>query len=322
MIALSAITVVWNRRHRHGRGVLNDLEAPLLPKGLAADDKFVTEMRFLRLGLATDQALGIEHLLGMNPVDFAGEEEAFIEKEFTFAGDRVREPVPEKHQANFHAVRSGTNLLPPHKPWNTGGKTIEELLQHPDAVSANLKRHHILALRLYTTSSYVLINAPMREDPPQRPHPFAVTTYCIAEGIKQLRRLHAGHSTEVKTLTFWRGVADRGLSAEFRTKGGTEFACMSTTLEKKQAFRFATKHGKTYDCPLLLKVTTDKASNRGADIAFLSVFEGEKEVLYPPLTYMRSLSRPQKEQFKYARSDGTTGTTTVLVAEVEPTIRS
>jgi hypothetical protein len=51
---------------------------------------------------------------------------------------------------------------------------------------AKLKAHHILALRLYTTSSYSQINNPLRQDPPQRPHPFAATTGLLDNGNKAL----------------------------------------------------------------------------------------------------------------------------------------
>ena len=105
---------------------------------------------------------------------------------------------------------------------------------------------------------------------------------------------------------FWRGIADRGLSQEFFEKGGTEFACMSTTEDRRVADMFSGA-----ECPLLLKVVTSNIMSLGADIAFLSVVEQEKEVLYPPLTYLRPKGPARREQF---------GGRTVLVAEVEPTL--
>ena len=45
-------------------------------------------------------------------------------------------------------------------------KTLEQLMEHPHAKLAKLSRHHILALRLYTTSSFCKINEPLRKDPP------------------------------------------------------------------------------------------------------------------------------------------------------------
>ena len=46
-------------------------------------------------------------------------------------------------------------------------KTLEQLMEHPHAKLAKLSRHHILALRLYTTSSFCKINDPLRKDPPR-----------------------------------------------------------------------------------------------------------------------------------------------------------
>ena len=47
------------------------------------------------------------------------------------------------------------------------GKTLEQLLEHPHAKTAKLKLHHVLALRIYTSSSYSKINDPLRKTPPQ-----------------------------------------------------------------------------------------------------------------------------------------------------------
>ena len=38
---------------------------------------------------------------------------------------------------------------------------------------------------------------------------------------------------------------------------------------------------------VLLRLNTASFMERGADISFLSAFPGEKEVLYPPLTFLR-----------------------------------
>lgn len=42
---------------------------------------------------------------------------------------------------------------------------------------------------------------------------------------------------------------------------------------------------------LLLKLRTTSFMDRGAEIAFLSAFPGEREVLYPPLTYLKPTGR-------------------------------
>jgi hypothetical protein len=49
-------------------------------------------------------------------------------------------------------------------------------------------------------------------------------------------------------------------------------------------------------------------TSRGADVSFLSVYPGEKEALYPPLTYLRGVGM-NKEVL---------GGVEVVVATVEP----
>ena len=217
---------------------------------------------------------------------FLKKPEAAIESEFKRHGT-------QKDKDNFRKVRDGLF---------EDGRTLNGLLQHPNAkLAKGLGRHHILALRLYTTRSYKRINEPMRENPPQKPHPFAATTYFITEGIKLLQAVH-GSGTEEFTL--WRGVAGRGLDEAFFKHGGTEFACMSTTLDKAAAFKFSGEMEggvRVWKRPLLLKFTTSNPLALGADIAFLSVFQAEQEFLYPPLTYIRSdpARPPRMEEYEY-----------------------
>ena len=48
------------------------------------------------------------------------------------------------------------------------GKTLEVLVVHRHARMAKLEVQHVLALRMYTTSSFSCINDPLRMKPPQR----------------------------------------------------------------------------------------------------------------------------------------------------------
>ena len=80
-------------------------------------------------------------------------------------------------------------------------------------------------------------------------------------------------------------------------------ACMSTTSSRKVAQDFALSKS-----PLLFKFVSKSFMSHGAGISFLSVYPGEKEVLYPPLTYLRPVRITQE----------TIGTTVYTVVEVEP----
>lgn len=182
--------------------------------------------------------------------------------------------------------------------------TLEALLASKEAVTAHLELHHILALRLYTTSSFRCINEPLRRDPRPKQHPFAATTLFIQEGIKQLRAVNG--SSAVGTNTFWRGMKDLSLPKSFSTKGGAEFACMSTSADFQIAVKFA--EVATSASPLIFKYVTSSFMERGADISFLSVYPEEKEVLYPPLTYLEPVSvKKQRIKGKW-----------FIVAEVKP----
>ena len=102
---------------------------------------------------------------------------------------------------NFRKIKSGT--------WGDG-KTLDALTQHAHAKTAKLQRHHVLALRLYTTSSYARINDPLRQEPPVRPHPFAATTYFISDAIKKLRAVAANLADAHTPVIYWRGMKDLG----------------------------------------------------------------------------------------------------------------
>ena len=81
---------------------------------------------------------------------------------------------------------------------------------------------------------------------------------------------------------------------DFILFGGAELAPMSTTSDFKVAVAYATcREG----C-LLMKIVVESALDHGADLAWLSAFPGEAEVLYPPLTYLKSTQRHQELKCK------------------------
>ena len=98
-------------------------------------------------------------------------------------------------------------------------------------------------------------------------------------------------------------MKDLQITDTFVRTGGSEMACMSTTSSRQVAEDFAFSKS-----PLLFKFVSNSFMSHGADIGFLSVYPGEKEVLYPPLTYLRPI-RLYKE---------TIGSAEYQVAEVEP----
>ena len=65
-------------------------------------------------------------------------------------------------------------------------------------------------------------------------------------------------------------------------EGGTELGFMSTTLD----LNVAVKYSFSKSC-LIFKLVPDSFMAAGADISWLSAFQNEKEILYPPLTYLK-----------------------------------
>jgi Ran GTPase-activating protein (RanGAP) involved in mRNA processing and transport/GTPase SAR1 family protein len=161
------------------------------------------------------------------------------------------------------------------------GMTLNDFHKQPDARKAKLSKAHVLALRLYTSNSYGRVNEALRQG--AKPHPFAATTYYIHNAITKLRATRADSATTVRT--FWRGLDDMAVSDEFMAQGGTEMGCMSTTEDIAVAHQFA-KVGQRPN-PLLLKVVATSLMDCGADLGWLSMYPEEKEVLFPPLTYLR-----------------------------------
>ena len=236
-------------------------------------ERYVAAANQIRLGQPADAAHGLPRLLGVSDYQvgrYLQDPNEAIKREVRINGDA-------RDQDNLARILAGTYL-----DSNGETKTLSELLQHPHAQMAKLGQHHVLALRLYTTESYSKINNPLRQVPPQRPHPFAATTYFISEGIKLLRAVAANMSDQTEQI-YWRGMKDLGITNEFRAQGGTDFACVSTTSDEGVAVhQFAASA-----LPLVFRIVTRNFITRGADIAFLSVMPHEKEFMYPPLTYLQ-----------------------------------
>ena len=162
------------------------------------------------------------------------------------------------------------------------GKTLADFVNHEHSRLAQLLRPHVLALRMYTSSSYPCFNRPLRER--KKPHPFAMAVYYLADALKKLRAVAAqidpaGFTQEV---VLWRGMQDLTLDQdEFTTKGGTELAPMSTSRSKSVAFKYASSRA-----PLVFKYKT-RGLGRGCSIGYLSLYPKEEEYLYPPLTFLQ-----------------------------------
>lgn len=261
----------------------------------------------ISLGKSTLAAKGLDVLLGVDPKTYMHVKNKVKVMLKEFAKNGTDEDIK-----NLRSLIDGTYKHPPNADGSPltaeeidgQSKTMEELMACSAVCDAGLELHHVLALRLYTTSSYRSINDPMRQSPPVLPHPFAATMYYISDALSKLRELQGKDAAmRNETLVFWRGMKDLQIADEFNNTGGSEMACMSTTSSRDVAEEFALSKS-----PLLFKFVSNSFMSHGADISFLSVYPGEKEVLYPPLTYLRPINV----------SEETVGTTVYTIVTVEP----
>ena len=133
----------------------------------------------------------------------------------------------------------------------------------------------------------------------REPHPFPVTLKFISEALGQLRAMTIDDDStkDLASSTLWRGIKDRRFPKDFKRNGHTEMAPMSTTADVKVAMGYS--EGARHE-RLVIKLQTRGFTNYGVSIRFLSVFPGEDERLYPPLTHLK----PTGKTGKYVGDDG------------------
>ena len=244
-----------------------------LPSPAAAAAKFVAPE--LVLGTLEEAALGIANLMGLDDESLA---------------ERMRGGV-SAIVAEFHENGSATDIellnYVLHQPAEEDGDferghgdmRLDDFVALPEAQRSKLKRAHVLALRLYTLEFYKRVNTALREK--QTPHPFAATTGFITTGLKQLRLIACQSPDARRELVMYRGIANRRLGDSF--VGGSELACMSTTLDPATAMEFASSQPGD---ALIFRYVSRTPLDRGADVRFLSAYPLEAEMLFPPLTYL------------------------------------
>jgi hypothetical protein len=169
--------------------------------------------------------------------------------------------------------------------------TLADFVAAPNSREAELEEAHVLALRLYTTKAFLLINNPLRDGRHKRgeAHPLPVTVAFLAEAIRRLRAVGAKQANAHSPVVLYRGLTDRTVPPAFFKEGGTEYAPMSTTNDLSVAVRYSASRSS-----VLLRMVTKSFIERGADISYLSAFPCEAEVLFPPLTYLKPSGRTEE----------------------------
>ena len=189
----------------------------------------------------------------------------------------LRQPTSRKKYPNGIRDEGRGSVLPSH------------FVSHDNAKRANLVAAEVLALRIYTTLAFRHMNNPLRDDARYArgaPVPLPAASHWAASALKKLRALNAEQQREV---VLWRGMRSRRVSEAFLREGGTELAFMSATTDLRVAVRYSlSRHS------LLLRIVAPGFMSLGADLAWLSAFPGEAEVLYPPLTFLQPTGRTDR----------------------------
>jgi hypothetical protein len=266
---------------------------------LKDDAKFAANQ--LTSGSPAVAALGLKDFMRCTPtfVMPSAEEDgvAAIEAEFERAGtdedkeclDYVLRRVAGASERRFTNANRRRDcdendiVLPSRKD-----KAFVDFVNDPNARVAHLRPAHVLALRLYTTAAFTSLNAPMRRlalpsATDRDAHDFPVTLLFLHEAILKLRAVGAAESDE--PLDLWRGLKALRVQDNFERTGGTEPAPMSTTTDLHVALAYSLSPSERSS--LLFKIRTTSFMNRGASVEWLSAFPAEKEILYPPLTFLR-----------------------------------
>jgi len=178
-----------------------------------------------------------------------------------------------------------------------GGMRLDDFMKLKQAVETKLTRAHLLALRFYTSNSFTAINLALRDSDREIQHPLAAITMNVQGGIKQLRGLDADGESATAEISLWRGFTDMQVSEGFKVKGGSEYAPMSTTTDPEVAIGYAVRKGMT-NGSLLMKLKTCNNLQRGAELTWLSLFPGEAETLFPPLTFLQPTGKEQTMEHK------------------------
>jgi hypothetical protein len=192
------------------------------------------------------------------------------------------------------------------------GRRLAHFMALPQAVEARLTEAELVALRFYTSHSFNSLVAPLRDRSYLSSHPLPGMVINIQRGLKKLRALGSDDASSKQTVVFWRGMRDRKLSHEFAVHGGTDVSPMSTTTDIGIAVKYCVNRAMETRSLLVLRIVTRNNLERGADVQWLSMFPGESETLFPPLTFLQRTHTPPQEVVNNG--------VTVTVVEVSTTL--
>jgi Ca2+-binding EF-hand superfamily protein len=164
-------------------------------------------------------------------------------------------------------------------------QTIDELMAHPKIIKAKLSREELIALRLYTGPMFVKYNCILRGFPKTsidglKGNRYVTTLHAIVSGIRKMGRVEP--IPEGRCV--FRGLGGMILPScfhepnELGCMGGVERAFMSTTTKREIAIQYS--GNKT---PTIFQINIGEV-DMGASLNLLSQYQGEEEILMPPLS--------------------------------------
>jgi hypothetical protein len=117
------------------------------------------------------------------------------------------------------------------------------------------------------------------------------STLLISKALKKLRANHM--QRPFRSCYLYRGMKNLMVSEDFLLKGGAERACVSTSTDLDVIARYAQS-----EVPLVFCFKVESPMELGADIKWLSLFPGESEILYPPLTFLKPMFEQRIKNLK------------------------
>lgn len=261
---------------------------------VSTDSKWSADISRLNFGESTLAALGVEKLLGINFDTML----SFLKRQTEAIVEEIERNGSAEDKQNLHYIlyekarpeevvgNDGSRVW---RDQNNEGLTIDDFTNMPQARTAELYQCEVLALRLYTSSTFRIINNSLRKRAQQPdvaswasdPHPLAATTFFIYTALKKLRAVSLSRET-FETVYLWRGNKDKSVEGMFMSRGGAELGCMSTSKNLRVVARYARSAN-----PLVFKIKVESPMDYGAEIKWLSLFVEEEEILYPPLTFLK-----------------------------------
>ncbi len=152
------------------------------------------------------------------------------------------------------------------------GMWLEDFVGHEYAKTAELTEAEVAALRLYTTSAFQKINAPLRDQERLKrgeQHPLPVSVMLISRAIRKLRFIDANSADAVESKVLWRGMRNVKPSDRFAERGGTEvrvyvcmyvYVCVCTHTYEACPHVHNNRHQNSSDIPTSIPTHTNSLS--------------------------------------------------------------